>query len=153
MLPQLPLVTDRSARAHSKYSKYDPLVWYNSTHTKSDHRLYKVVFPGGLDEYRTPSASLPPSRSSTPSIAPSTHSSTSSKPSLFGRFLGYGSSLTVPSRTPSPLPHPDGPPEEAVISGTAFGGFIGDQSLRSVELIAAQDMDSSIWYYHCYRGK
>ncbi|KAF9651455.1 hypothetical protein BDM02DRAFT_3110516 [Thelephora ganbajun] len=88
--------------AHSKYSK-----------------LYKVVFPSGLDGYDTPSASLPPSRA--PSIALSTHSSTSSRPSLFGRFLGHGSSLTVPSRTPSPSPHPDGPPEETIISGTAFG--------------------------------
>ena len=126
MLPQLSLVTDRSTRAHSKYSKYEPLAWYNSTHTKNDYRLYKVVFPGGLDDYDTPSVSLLPSRSSTPSIAPSTHSSISSKPGLFGRFLGYGSNLTVPSRTSSPSPHLDGLPEEAVISGTAFGGFIGD---------------------------
>ena len=75
------------------------------------------MFPGGLDDYDTPSQSLPPSLSLTPSTTPST----STRPSLFSRFLGNGSSLTVSSRTPSPPPRPDGPPEEVVISGTAFG--------------------------------
>ncbi|KAF9792188.1 hypothetical protein BJ322DRAFT_19589 [Thelephora terrestris] len=88
----------------------------NTAHSKY-LKLYKVVFPGGLDNYSTPSQSSPPSRSLTPTIIPST----SSRPSLFSRFLGNGSNSNVPSRTPSPPPRPDGPPEETVISGTAFG--------------------------------
>ena len=119
------LLANCGARAHSKYSKYTPLVVMTS-HTKCTYRLYKVVFPGGLDDLDTPAASLPSSRSPTPSISPSTHSSISLKPSLFGRFLGSSSGSIPSSRTPSPSPLPDGLPEEAVISGTAFGKSLAD---------------------------
>jgi hypothetical protein len=94
---------------------------YNVPHADCIHRLYKVVFPGGLDAYGTPSQSATPSRSSTPSIPSNTHSNPLSKPGLLGRFLGSSSSLSVPSRSSSPLPLPDGLPEETVVSGTAFG--------------------------------
>ncbi|KAG6887246.1 hypothetical protein C0995_016642 [Termitomyces sp. Mi166 len=100
-------------------------------------RLYKTVFPDGLDAYITPSATPAPSRkSSTPSLHSSISSYTSSattatttsstSKSFFSRFTS--SSLSVSSRSNdngvSPnaeeLPH-DGPIEDLIIAGTAFG--------------------------------
>ncbi|KAG6815974.1 hypothetical protein H0H87_009701 [Tephrocybe sp. NHM501043] len=100
----------------------------NSAHSKFS-KLYKTVFPNGLDAYTTPSATPAPSRkSSTPSLH-SAASSTTNLPtqpaskSLFARFTS--STLSIPStlRTPegnTEIP-PDGPVEDLIVAGTAFG--------------------------------
>ncbi|KAG5725885.1 hypothetical protein E4T56_gene5106 [Termitomyces sp. T112] len=108
----------------------------NSAHSKFS-KLYKTVFPNGLDAYTTPSATPAPSRkSSTLSLHSSLSSYTSStaavattsstSKSFFSRFTSSSLSISSNSNTNSPpsdaeeLP-PDGPIEDLIISGTAFG--------------------------------
>lgn len=89
-------------------------------------RLFKTVYPNGLDNYATPSASTPSSRpASINSETSSTPSTQTAKPRS-GFFSRFGPSLTpAPSRTPSAervsQVTPDGPLEEIIMSGTAFG--------------------------------
>ncbi|CAL1705498.1 unnamed protein product [Somion occarium] len=89
----------------------------NNAHSKFA-RLYKAVYPNGLDNYATPSTSK------APSPAPSIHSEASSTTTMkarsgfFSRFTG--SSLSVPS-TNIVISTPEGPIEELIMSGTAFG--------------------------------
>ncbi|KAG6897584.1 hypothetical protein C0993_007415 [Termitomyces sp. T159_Od127] len=103
--------------AHSKYSK-----------------LYKIVFPNGLDAYTTPSATPAPSRkSSTPSlhasisssVATVTTSSTTTTKSFFSRFTSSSTSVShqnVDGNFPDAEELPsDGPIEDLIVSGTAFG--------------------------------
>ncbi|KAG6911431.1 hypothetical protein DXG01_016528 [Tephrocybe rancida] len=110
----------------------------NNAHSKFS-KLYKTVFPNGLDDYTTPSGTPAPSRkSSTPSLrsassSSSTLASTLTVPapskSLFARFTS--STLSVPNTRPQPTtngtaegegePLPDGPVEDLVVAGTAFG--------------------------------
>ncbi|KAG6863107.1 hypothetical protein C0991_008147 [Blastosporella zonata] len=107
----------------------------NSAHSKFS-KLYKTVFPNGLDAYTTPSGTPTPSRkSSTPSIYSAASSNaelaTTSAPatpppskSLFARFTS--STLSVPSTrstngTAEGEFPPDGPVEDLIIAGTAFG--------------------------------
>ncbi|KNZ76231.1 Mitochondrial outer membrane protein IML2 [Termitomyces sp. J132] len=71
----------------------------NSAHSKFS-KLYKTVFPNGLDAYTTPSATPAPSRKSS--------------------TLSLHSSLSSPPSDAEELP-PDGPIEDLIISGTAFG--------------------------------
>ncbi|OCB87588.1 hypothetical protein A7U60_g5291 [Sanghuangporus baumii] len=92
------------------------------------NKLFKTVFPTGLDSYVTPATTPIPSRSpSTSSLAESAQSAaetisiptTPSKGSFFGRW-----GLTVPSspkQPPKSVIHPDGPMEDMIISGAAFG--------------------------------
>ena len=94
------------------------------------HRLYKTVFPTGLDDYTTPAHSPVPSRKpSTPSLHSTSSGATTptltappTKSSIFGRW--GASSLTV-SKPPSPAgsidPAVDGPIEDFIVAGTAFG--------------------------------
>ncbi|KAK0211394.1 outer membrane protein Iml2/Tetratricopeptide repeat protein 39 [Desarmillaria ectypa] len=85
----------------------------NSAHSKFT-KLFKTVFPNGLDGYRTPAASPSVSRKpSNPSIR--SVSTNATKTSFFSKWSG-GSTLTVPQ----PL-IPEGPVDELIISGTAFG--------------------------------
>ncbi|PSR77603.1 hypothetical protein PHLCEN_2v7793 [Hermanssonia centrifuga] len=101
-------------------------------------RLYKTVYPSGLDNYATPATSKLPSPS--PSIhseSSSTHVAKQPRPSFFGRFTG--SNLTT---QPNPVSStPDGPVEELIMSGTAFGyggvvGFLGFKHDRKLALRA-----------------
>ncbi|KAK0442051.1 outer membrane protein Iml2/Tetratricopeptide repeat protein 39 [Desarmillaria tabescens] len=85
----------------------------NSAHSKFT-KLFKTVFPNGLDGYRTPAASPSVSRKpSNPSIR--SVSTNATKTSFFSKWSG-GSTLAVPQ----PI-IPEGPVEELIISGTAFG--------------------------------
>ncbi|THH31109.1 hypothetical protein EUX98_g3069 [Antrodiella citrinella] len=98
----------------------DAVILHGITHAL---RLYKVVYPNGLDDYATPSASTPSSRpASIASSAPSSASTTTAKPRS-GFFSRFGSSLTVPSSPVETVGKliPDGPLEELIMSGTAFG--------------------------------
>jgi hypothetical protein len=111
--------------AHSKFTKYANVSHYKSIYS-SYARLYKTVFPDGLQAYRTPSATPVPSRKS--SMA-SLHSSTldiekKAPPpsSFFGRWTG-SSTLLVPK---SPSVHQngvvtEGPIDELIVAGTGFG--------------------------------
>ncbi|GJE87054.1 mitochondrial outer membrane protein [Phanerochaete sordida] len=93
----------------------------NKAHSKFA-RLYKTVFPGGLDNYATPATSK--TTSPAPSVrsdSSSTHTATPTKQrsGFFGRF--GASNLTV-QRAVNPVSStPDGPVEELIMSGTAFG--------------------------------
>ncbi|KAK1233739.1 Mitochondrial outer membrane protein iml2 [Marasmius sp. AFHP31] len=112
----------------------------NSAHSKFT-KLYKTVFPSGLEGYSTPATSPGPSRAPSqldlkevasaikPSLKPKASSSSlSSAPvpkkssSFFGRWTSSGTStpntLTVPTETAFP---PDGPIEDMIVCATAFG--------------------------------
>ena len=84
-------------------------------------RLYKTVYPNGLDDYATPAASAPNSRA--PSIRSEASGSSAPKSAkssgFFSRFTG--SSLTVPTTPQAPIVAPEGSVDELILSGTAFG--------------------------------
>ena len=82
-------------------------------------RLYKTVYPNGLDNYATPSTSKSPSPAPSIKSEVSTASTTKAKPGFFSRFTG--STLSVPATTTPVITTPDGPLEELIMSGTAFG--------------------------------
>ncbi|KAF8470491.1 hypothetical protein DFH94DRAFT_771559 [Russula ochroleuca] len=100
------------------------------------NKLYKIVFPNGLDAYDTPTPSNPSSHQgsllniaaqqvlSSPQTPMSTASSTSSRSIGFFSRLGLSRSAT-PSGASTPTsiapPTEDGPIEDLIISGTAFG--------------------------------
>lgn len=104
--------------AHSRYAK-----------------LYKIVFPNGIDAYDTPSASNASSRQgsllsvaaqhvlSSPATPVSTISASSRSSGFFSR-LGLSRAAT-PSGATTPtsttVPAEDGPIEDLIVSGTAFG--------------------------------
>ncbi|SJL17453.1 related to Mitochondrial outer membrane protein IML2 [Armillaria ostoyae] len=93
--------------------KTKPLIPRFSAHSKFT-KLFKTVFPNGLDGYRTPAASPSVSRRpSNPSIR--SVSTNATKTSFFSKWSG-GSTLAVPQ----PI-IPEGPVDELIISGTAFG--------------------------------
>ena len=83
-------------------------------------RLYKTVFPAGIDSYATPTAS----RTATPfldthidSSSDNTAHQTHSTSTFFGLGIFGGSAKPVAN----PVNTPDGPIEEFIMSGTAFG--------------------------------
>jgi hypothetical protein len=99
------------------------------------HRLFKTVFPKGLDDYATPAQT--PATTPTPSHNPSSltldriessatitpPSSTSApKGSFFTRWGLSGSSTAA--EVSEPVLQPEGPVEELVVSGAAFGILI-----------------------------
>ncbi|KAJ3526621.1 hypothetical protein NM688_g8239 [Phlebia brevispora] len=87
----------------------------NSAHSKFT-RLYKTVYPGGIDNYATPATSKAPSPSpSIKSDSSSTHTA-KQRSGFFSRFSS--SSVTQVNPVTST---PDGPVEELIMSGTAFG--------------------------------
>jgi hypothetical protein len=92
-------------------------------------RLYKTVFPSGLDAYSTPAPSRKPSHASLASTAsaqgsasgastPSRSGSSTPKSGLLSRFLGASNVPVAAAPVGGP---PDGPIEELIVSGTAFG--------------------------------
>ncbi|KAA1469289.1 hypothetical protein DENSPDRAFT_864071 [Dentipellis sp. KUC8613] len=109
----------------------------NNAHGKF-HKLYKTVYPNGIDQFATPAASRQPSpkpsvsslRSQVPSVSGATpvtpgSNSNSSKSGFFGK---WGSTLSLPSRSVSGASSPastysgeDGPIEDLIMSGSAFG--------------------------------
>ncbi|KAI0748463.1 outer membrane protein Iml2/Tetratricopeptide repeat protein 39 [Daedaleopsis nitida] len=96
----------------------------NSAHSKYT-KLYKTVYPNGLDDYATPAASAPGSSaasirsvgSATNSVTPAAPKSTRS--GFFSRFTG--STLTVPTVPTTPIVAAEGSLDELILSGTAFG--------------------------------
>ncbi|KAH9945781.1 outer membrane protein Iml2/Tetratricopeptide repeat protein 39 [Epithele typhae] len=89
--------------AHSKFSK-----------------LFKTVYPNGLDEYATPAASAPGSRAaSIHSVSSALPSPKPQRSSFFSRLTG--ASLTVPSTPQVPIIAAEGSIDELILSGTAFG--------------------------------
>ncbi|ESK92762.1 hypothetical protein Moror_15935 [Moniliophthora roreri MCA 2997] len=110
----------------------------NSAHSKFT-KLFKTVFPNGLEGYSTPAASpLPSRRPSQPNLRqesgvtklsapvltpkPSLSSlATSARKSsgLFGRWSGTNSPAA--STTTLAAPAQDGPIEDLIVAGTAFG--------------------------------
>ncbi|KAJ7594210.1 outer membrane protein Iml2/Tetratricopeptide repeat protein 39 [Mycena floridula] len=91
----------------------------NSAHSKFT-KLYKTVFPNGLEGYSTPSASPSVSRkSSNPSLKSTT--ALVPKSGFFSRWTSSASSstLNVPDFTPDNIV--EGSIEETIVSGTAFG--------------------------------
>lgn len=103
------------------------------------YRLYKIVFPNGLDAYDTPTASNASSRQGSlvniaaqqvlysPLTPMSAVSAISSRSMGFFSRLGLSRSAT-PSGASTPMsissPAEDGPLEDLIVSGTAFGTFL-----------------------------
>ncbi|KAH9952147.1 hypothetical protein B0H21DRAFT_817869 [Amylocystis lapponica] len=88
------------------------------------HKLYKTVYPRGLDEYATPSHTAAGSRTpsvystaSSSSAATTTTKQSSNRSGFFGRF--GASSLSVPTST-SIVVAEDGSIDELIMSGAAF---------------------------------
>ncbi|KAI0672830.1 outer membrane protein Iml2/Tetratricopeptide repeat protein 39 [Trametes maxima] len=95
----------------------------NSAHTKFT-KLYKTVYPNGLENYATPAASSANSRAASIRSEASGASSqlTAPKPAKSGFFSRFtGASLTVPTTPHVPILAEDGSVDELVLSGTAFG--------------------------------
>lgn len=142
------LTPDSFPAAHTRNSQSKPpppISTPPNLHTPTP-RLYKTVFPTGLDEYRTPAqtpspsplSSQAPSRKSSAlslgSVSTTTTTTTTVAPaqpakSLFGRWTS-SSLLTVPKFTSNGStptveetvdPVVDGPIEDFVVAGTAFG--------------------------------
>ncbi|TFY74478.1 hypothetical protein EWM64_g9534, partial [Hericium alpestre] len=118
----------------------------NNAHGKF-HKLYKTVYPHGVDQYATPATSRAPSpkpsigslksqatssnistksyaTSATAAPSAKAPSISSSKSGFFGR---WGSTLSIPSRNQSrasspalTVPAEDGPIEDLIMSGAAF---------------------------------
>lgn len=82
-------------------------------------KIFKTVFPNGLDDYVTPSATPTISRKPS-SISMATPPVSSGKPGFFGK---WGSLTPTSSKPPSPSlsPQPEGPIDEFIVSGAAFG--------------------------------
>lgn len=79
-------------------------------------RIYKLVFPDGLSTYATPGGSrIPSPQGSTTDLR-----ALNLKPqrSLFSRFSGSFLGFTAPTKSEEPL---DGPIEETIAAGAAFG--------------------------------
>ena len=123
--------------AHTRYAKSVlGLTLLYQYLTLSPRRLYKIVFPNGLDQYDTPSASNASSRQgsllsvaahqalASPATPTSTVSASSRSSTSFFSRLGLSRAAT-PSGATTPTsvmaPAEDGPIEEMIISGTAFG--------------------------------
>jgi hypothetical protein len=90
-------------------------------------RLFKTVYPNGLQSYATPATTPLPSRrgssgslssSATQSNAPS--KSSTPKSGFFSRWIPFAPVTTVAAPGTMTNP-PNGPVEELVLSGTAFG--------------------------------
>ncbi|THU91198.1 hypothetical protein K435DRAFT_674578 [Dendrothele bispora CBS 962.96] len=98
----------------------------NNAHSKFT-KLYKVVYPSGLSGYLTPAASPPVSRkSSNPSLSSTASERPALKPkAFFGRWTASSaatpsSTLTVPGDSDA-ASATDGPVEDLILAGTAFG--------------------------------
>ncbi|KAF8498327.1 outer membrane protein Iml2/Tetratricopeptide repeat protein 39 [Gautieria morchelliformis] len=101
----------------------------NSAHSKFS-KIYKTAFPDGIDKFATPSstpvASRQPSLLDVPQTSrdsPTSITPPSSSASRIGLFSRWSSSSSKPaSRATTPVfTEPDGPVEELIIAGAAFG--------------------------------
>ncbi|KAI0822776.1 outer membrane protein Iml2/Tetratricopeptide repeat protein 39 [Trametes gibbosa] len=95
----------------------------NTAHTKYS-KLYKTVYPNGLENYATPAASSANSRAASIRSEASGSSSpvSTSKParsSFFSRLTG--ATLSVPQTPHVPIIAQEGTIDELILSGTAFG--------------------------------
>ena len=92
-------------------------------------RLYKAVFPNGIDHYATPvtsrASSVPPSPSIQYSDSSSTHTAKMRESGgFFTSVSRLGGSFLNSQRAVNPVPSvPEGPIEELIVSGTAFGQY------------------------------
>ncbi|KAF9269546.1 hypothetical protein L218DRAFT_953162 [Marasmius fiardii PR-910] len=124
-----------SALSESYMGYLQCLYSLNNAHSKFT-KLYKTVFPTGLDDYSTPATTPGPSRKPSqpnlrevtsalkPKASMSSLTPTPVKkgPGFFGRFTASGSSTPItPTFTEGTLLPPDGPIEDLIICGTAFG--------------------------------
>ncbi|KAG1797508.1 outer membrane protein Iml2/Tetratricopeptide repeat protein 39 [Suillus plorans] len=86
------------------------------------NKLFKTVYPNGLQSYATPATTpLPSRRGSDRSLRSSAIQSkpnTASKSGFFSRWFAPPASVAAPGTMTNP---PSGPVEELVLSGTAFG--------------------------------
>ncbi|KAG1831847.1 outer membrane protein Iml2/Tetratricopeptide repeat protein 39 [Suillus variegatus] len=86
------------------------------------NKLFKTVYPNGLQSYATPATTpLPSRRGSDRSLRSSAMQSkptTASKSGFFSRWFAPPASVAAPGTITNP---PSGPVEELVLSGTAFG--------------------------------
>jgi hypothetical protein len=100
----------------------------------TEYRLFKTVFPAGLDE-KTAASRVPSRKPSTTSLAvtstsgsitppePSPSGASTPKRGFFGGW-GAGKTLAVPRMEATKSAEnlvPDGPLDELVVSGVAFG--------------------------------
>ncbi|KAI0664762.1 outer membrane protein Iml2/Tetratricopeptide repeat protein 39 [Cubamyces menziesii] len=95
----------------------------NSAHSKYS-KLYKTVYPNGLQDYATPAASGANSRAASIRSEASGSSSqvTVPKPAKSGFFSRFtGATLTVPTTPSAPVVAEEGSIDELILSGTAFG--------------------------------
>ncbi|KAI0807804.1 hypothetical protein C8Q74DRAFT_1443558 [Fomes fomentarius] len=94
----------------------------NSAHSKFT-KLYKTVYPNGLDDYATPAGSAPGSSAASIRSEASTASTPAApKPARSGFFSRFtGATLTVPTTSSLPIVAQEGSVDELVLSGTAFG--------------------------------
>ncbi|KAF8163824.1 mitochondrial outer membrane protein IML2 [Crassisporium funariophilum] len=95
----------------------------NSAHSKFT-KLYKTVFPAGLPESPnydpTSIVSLSPSTSRV-AISPSLPTHLAHKSGFFSRWVGTSSTPSLPLQTEDHRVIPDGPVEDLIVAGTAFG--------------------------------
>jgi hypothetical protein len=95
----------------------------NSAHSKFT-KLYKTVFPAGLDAYRTP---VPSRKASTASLTAAASAGSLAPPPPKSVFARWGMSSSASLAMPAPVPvayTPDGPVEEMIVAGTAFGACL-----------------------------
>jgi len=96
------------------------------------YRLYKTVFPNGIHESPPLDLSSPSSKPShlappgglshKPSLASiSSQSSLQPRRSFFSRLISSGSTSSLPIQSDNIQHHPDGPVEDLIEAGTAFG--------------------------------
>ncbi|KAH9852714.1 outer membrane protein Iml2/Tetratricopeptide repeat protein 39 [Lenzites betulinus] len=95
----------------------------NTAHTKYS-RLFKTVYPNGLEYYATPATSSANSRAASIRSEASGSSTpvSTSKPARSGFFSRFtGSTLSVPQTPHVPIIAQEGSVDELILSGTAFG--------------------------------
>ncbi|KZV71865.1 hypothetical protein PENSPDRAFT_650290 [Peniophora sp. CONT] len=104
----------------------------NNAHSKFA-KLWKIVFPNGVSDINTPAISRKGSKSSLATQnsadasknghAPATMPSPITSTKRGGLFRGWSTLTATPrgSGTSTPVPMEDGPAEELIVSGTAFG--------------------------------
>ncbi|KAI0373047.1 hypothetical protein BV20DRAFT_1050450 [Pilatotrama ljubarskyi] len=95
----------------------------NSAHSKFS-KLYKTVYPNGLQNYATPAASTANSRAASIRSEASGSSSqpTALKPAKSGFFSRFtGAALSAPTTPQAPIVAEEGSIDELILSGTAFG--------------------------------
>jgi hypothetical protein len=113
-------------------------------------RLFKTVYPNGLQSYATPSTTPLPSRRGSDGSLPysviQSKPTTAPKSGFFSRWFTPSTSVAAPGTITNP---PSGPVEELVLSGTAFGTFL-HTSVLSHLIQGCQDMGCLTWCFLSY---